>query len=380
MNDSMQFIARGTAIVSRPGTDAQSCAFPGICVLPSGRWLCTCRGAPAKGANRGQQVLITWSDDRGAHWSPPVRVFNEVPPVNGCPGLFRGCYCTALGGSRVLALLGWVDMTDPDLPFFNEKTEGLLDMRLFLAQSADGGETWTTPALIRTPPFDMPTPLTGPILLLANGDWACQYELNKTYYDPGPWRHSSVLSFSHDQGRTWPDPVRVSDDPELRYFYWDQRPSVLPDGRILDLFWTFDRQTAQYLAIHARESGDHGRTWSDLWNTGVPGQPAPPAALRDGRLVMVYVDRTAEPTIKLRVSADGGRSWPVSTEAVLYRPSIAAQNSDKHSMQDAWSEMGKFSVGLPATAALPDGDLLVVYYAGSETDRTNIEWVRVRIR
>ena len=47
-------------------------------------------------------------------------------------------------------------------------------------------------------------------------------------------------------------------------------------------------------------------------------------------------------------------------------------------MADAWTEMGKFSVGLPATAALPDGDVLVVYYAGRETDRTDIEWARLR--
>jgi hypothetical protein len=42
-------------------------------------------------------------------------------------------------------------------------------------------------------------------------------------------------------------------------------------------------------------------------------------------------------------------------------------------MADAWSEMGRFTVGLPATAALPNGDLLVVHYAGAETDRTNVE-------
>ena len=30
------------------------------------------------------------------------------------------------------------------------------------------------------------------------------------------------------------------------------------------------------------------------------------------------------------------------------------------------------------TAALPDGDVLIVYYAGPETDMTAIEWARVR--
>ena len=48
-------------------------------------------------------------------------------------------------------------------------------------------------------------------------------------------------------------------------------------------------------------------------------------------------------------------------------------------MQDAWTEMGAFSVGLPATARLAEGDVLVVYYAGPETDLTDVRWARVQI-
>jgi len=47
-------------------------------------------------------------------------------------------------------------------------------------------------------------------------------------------------------------------------------------------------------------------------------------------------------------------------------------------MQDAWAEMGAFSIGLPATAPLPNGDVLVVYYAGPLTDLTDVRWARVR--
>ena len=47
-------------------------------------------------------------------------------------------------------------------------------------------------------------------------------------------------------------------------------------------------------------------------------------------------------------------------------------------MQDAWAEMYQFSVGLPAAAPLGDGNALIVYYAGPETDRTSIRWAVVR--
>ena len=90
------------------------------------------------------------------------------------------------------------------------------------------------------------------------------------------------------------------------------------------------------------------------------------------------MDRTGAPLIKARISADGGRTWPDATETTLCRPRTGKQTVENTSMQEAWEEMTNFSLGLPATAALPDGDALVVYYTGPEPDHTDIEWVRVR--
>jgi hypothetical protein len=285
-------------------------------------------------------------------------------------------YLTALGGVEVLAALCWVDHADPSLPFFNETTEGLLPTRIFLSRSADGGEHWSDVELVDTRPYAMPTPLTGPVLLLPDGRWALQFELNKEYLDTLPWRHAPVLMFSADQGRTWPRHASAARDPQNRIFYWDQRPGVLAGGRILDLFWTFDTAASRYLPIHASGSSDGGATWSDAWDTGVPGQPAPPVALRGGSVLMVYVDRTGSPTIKARCSGDGGRTWPDGKEITIHGGS-GSQTVDKRTMQDAWSEMGKFSLGLPATALLADGSVLVVWYAGPFTDFTDIRWARI---
>ena len=93
---------------------------------------------------------------------------------------------------------------------------------------------------------------------------------------------------------------------------------------------------------------------------------------------MPYVDRQRTPTVKLRVSADGGRTWPESTELVLDDRLDRSQEGGKSTMQDARSEKAAFSVGLPTTATLPDGDVLVVYYAGPKPDHTGLYWVRLR--
>ncbi len=377
MKNSVEIVDQGIVFRGERGSDHASCAFPGITALPDGRWICGFRAAPTKAGTSGQHALLAISDNEGKTWPTVVGPF--VPPsVDSRPGLFRVAYPTALGRDKVVAALCWVDHSDPALPFFNEKTEGLLDTRIFLSFSNDGGVTWSVPRLIDTFPFKVPTPLTGPILVLPNGGWALQFELNKPYHDPEPWRHASVLMFSNDRGRSWPDHVVVSHDPTNRIFYWDQRPAVLDDGTLLDVFWTYDRAAANYLNIHARQSTTGGRTWSEFWDTGVAGQPAQPVCLPGGRMAMVYVDRTEAPAIKLRLSADGGKTWPAETEMNLFQPELASQSGKKSSLQEAWSEMEKFSLGLPATARLPNGDILVVFYAGPEPDLTDIRWLRLK--
>ena len=92
---------------------------------------------------------------------------------------------------------------------------------------------------------------------------------------------------------------------------------------------------------------------------------------------MVFVDRTSKPTIKMRTSSDGGQTWPEAGEIVLHVAAVLPQSTLKAGMNDAWSEMGKFSVGLPATATTREGDVIVVYYAGPHCDETSIHWVRV---
>jgi hypothetical protein len=283
-----------------------------------------------------------------------------------------------LGGNDVAAALCWEDYSHPLIPMFNEKTEGLVDMKLYTATSRDGGETFSPPLPVDHGRYhDVPTPITGPPLVLPDGRWAAQFEVNKCYDDLRPWQHVSALAFTRDRGRTWSGTSDVHTDPQCRIVCWDQRLTVLADGSILGLFWTFDRTTECYLNIHARHSPDGGVSWGELWDTGVPGQPARAVALSNGKLLMTYVDRTAAPAIKCRTSNDGGRTWPVETELLIHTCVPLSQTREKHSMQDAWSEMAAFSIGLPDAVALSDSDVLIVYYSGQHADLTDVRWARV---
>jgi len=347
---------------------------PSVCVLPNGRWLCGFRAARRKTAVADQNVALVWSDDEGATWTRPVTPFT-APAIDDKPGALGSMYLTHTGGGSVTAVIAWIDISDPDLPFFNEVTEGLLDTRILVSHSDDHGRTWSDLRIVPTP-FDQPTPITGQMLHLRNRNLVCQYELNKTYYDPGEWKHSSVLMFSEDGGVTWTSHTTTS-DPDNRIFYWDQRPGVLANGDMLSLFWTYDKSHASYLSIHARESLDNGRTWSEIWDTGVPGQPAQPVSLSDGRIAAVFVDRRSNPAIKMRLSEDRGRTWPEAGEIVVYEADIPSQTLAKTNMQDTLAEQAKFTIGLPSTTCTDNGDVLIVFYAGTSVDDTGIRWARV---
>ena len=79
--------AQGRVTVDEPA-GGPSRAFPGVCVLPSGRWLCGFRGAITKDAVEGQSAYLTWSDDRGATWSAPAAPF-QPPILDGRTGRLK---------------------------------------------------------------------------------------------------------------------------------------------------------------------------------------------------------------------------------------------------------------------------------------------------
>jgi len=367
---------QGTVFAGASGGPHASATFPQACVSRSGRWLCAFRAAPAKAPNAGQQVLLTWSDDCGQTWREPFAPFT-APDIDGRPGSFRFAGLTRLHQGHLLAAINWVDQSDPEAPYFNEATEGLLDTRVFLSRSDDDGKTWSAPAILDTAPFAVPTPLTGPVLRFDDDELACQLELNKAYGDPAPWRHASVMLFSTDGGATWPRHSVAAQDPENRVFYWDQRASLLPGGRLFDAFWTFDREAATYRNIHTRFSDDRGQTWSPLRDAGIPGQPGPVFALEDGELAMPVVDRSGAPKVIVRRSEDDGETWPDEDVVVVYDAAGGTQTREKQTMQDAWAEMYAFSVGLPSVASLPGGGAILVYYAGPEKDATGIHWAKI---
>ena len=354
-----------------------SVTFPDVCVMPTGRILVSFRAGPQKGPiNRGENGYYCWSDDGGKTFNEPRAPFGTLK-IDGGEGRARGFQLLALGGNKLFGVMSLVEEIGEDLPYFNEETEAIKNTQLYTFFSDDGGETFSEPQRIemKSKYRGLSCVLTSPALLLKDGRIVVNFEVYKTYYDKGPFSHHAACIFSNDGGKTWGEEVTISEAGDI--YPWDHRMGELEQGHLVDYIWTFDRRINDYLNIHMTESFDGGCTWSEFVDVGLPGQAGNPIQLADGRVALPYFDRTGIPTLKLAFSSDGGKTFGEPME--VYRHEAPKAEHAKSAYAEAWEEMGKYTAGHCFQDLLPDGNLLVVNYAGPETHKTNAMLTKVLV-
>jgi hypothetical protein len=372
----MQIIASGTLSRAEPGTARACLTFPTLTSLSNGTLLATLRAGDEKDS-ANEQIELYRSRDGGVTWDGPAVPFAPLE-VGGVWGTLKLCYITELAPQKLLAAAMWIDRaTFPGKPLFNPETEGCLPMSILVADSADNGMTWSAWRLVPMPEDIGPASLTSPILKLGDGRLAMSIETNKTYLDKRKWMQRAVFFYSSDQGKTWSErPVTVAQDPTGRIFNWDLRCAVAPDGRIGSFAWTYDPEIGKYLSIHRRISRDAGATWTAPEDIGVADQAARPAIFADGRVVLAFVDRFGSQSIRARHASALDAPFDPASDVVIYTHANSSAGTDV-STGDALASMDLWSFGLPYAEALPDGDVLVVYYAG-DAQGLDVRWARLR--
>jgi hypothetical protein len=369
----MRIVASGLLSRADRGGRRANLTFATVTPLDDDTLLATLRAGPEK--DSAEEVIELYrSRDNGETWSGPETPF--VPPeLDGKRGTLKICYLTPMGGSRLLAASMWIDRTTyPGQPLFNAETEGCLPMSIFLAESPDNGQSWTPWRHVPMPDEIGPASLTSPILKLADGRLAMSIETNKPYLDRSKWQQRAVFFYSADEGLTWSAPSTVAEDPSGRIFNWDLRCAVAPDGRIGSFAWTYDSTTATYLDIHRRISTDGGATWSEAEDIGVADQAARPAILSDGSTILAWVDRFGSKSIRARRAADIAAPFDPASEVVIY--THEANEAASSGTGEMLASMDLWSFGLPFATALPNGEAMVVYYAG-DAKALDIRWARL---
>lgn len=179
--------------------------------------------------------------------------------------------------------------------------------RLHYRQSRDSGRTWAPDVAVPQPQFRYPTgtmPATRP-LALRNGDLLVP--LNREAYDPEPARQwYSLFLLSSDGGKTWQETA------PLFAGAGNIQPAVeqLDDGSLIAFF----RPRGLRKFLWVSRSRDNGRTWDPLVASNIPNPSARIGLgrLKNGHLVMALNDDPVRRTpLKLALSTDGGKSWPV---------------------------------------------------------------------
>ncbi len=84
--------------------------------------------------------------------------------------------------------------------------------------------------------------------------------------------------------------------------------------------------------------------------------------------------------MRLVMSEDGGRTWNRDSELLIYE-SAEAKERETHTQCDyanLWEDIVGWTFGHPTALLLPDGVILLAYYAGLHDKSMSIHWARIR--
>jgi hypothetical protein len=345
------------------------------------------RSGSAKMSPDGR-VKMRGSADLGRTWHDVRSPFAMLPhdPITSESGPHLGS--SSSGTTVFMACRMWI--VSPGDPGWNDDAAGVIGADC-LATRADADGIWDTPASydFRRHAREWAIPC-GPPLALNGGrgpDWIFPMERHALASE-AEWlrRYHAFAVFSHDDGRNWGEPTPTLNDPDERVVYYDQRMVELPDGRLLTMAWVHDVVADVTLTSRAGYSSDGGRTWLEPFDTGLQGGPINPLVLADGRIIAVFARRTTPNGIRAALSEDGGATWLLDRELVLWDeatrrvtgevlPDVDRAPSDP----SLWGTMWGWTFGTPTAAQAPDGSVLVTFFGTGFDGVAAIRCVRIEL-
>ncbi len=300
--------------------------FPVLIELANGELMAVLRGGAPHIGVKGRLDLVS-SKDGGKTWSEPKTI------VDG-PGDDRNpAFGQLKNGDIILAyaVLHGYDSTGLKLAKVASEREA---EGVYLVRSSDGGKTWTKPELSQAihelqnkggslSPY-------GKLAQLPDGT-----VLMSVYYQFADDRgHQEYVFRSHDNAKTWGEPVLIGE-------HYDETALVsLPGGQVLAAMRS---EIGGHLATSA--SYDGGRTWSNAVEiTRYKEHPADLLQLKNGDILLTYGERNKPFGVHAVLSHDRGKTWDEKSGVVL---------ADDAASTDC---------GYPSSVQLRNGKIVTIYY------------------
>lgn len=361
---------------------ARTACFTSLCRLRAGDLLCSFQLGSGKHAV-DSRIGICRSRDGGRTWIQEEHAWRTT--LDGLPGSLAAGELVEVSPDRLVLFATWFDRSDPGRPLFDAQTQGILHSRQLLAESADGGRTWSDWRELVTAGL-RGCAMTGPPVVLGDGRIAFAFESFREFDDPQPAHHAAWVLVSNDGGRSFGTPICVARHPRDTVYYWDQRLCAgRRPGEFTALFWTHDLAQQCDLSVHQLQgqldAAGRVQSLTGITDTGIRGQIAAPLRLADGRLLAFVVDRAGPCTMSLWCSSNEGEDWPIAERFEVYGHEEQARLSQGQSGIDFsgyWEDMIRWSFGHPAICELDSERVLLAWYAGAP-GCLSIHWARVRI-
>lgn len=276
--------------------------FPVLNKLTNGSIAAVLRGGAPHVGIEGRLDYVH-SEDGGKTWSEPsVIVDSPWDDRNPAFGQMQD-------GTLVVAYLEYTHYDANG--HFDANYDGPASGAFFVT-STDNGKTWSQKHGLASP-LHGASPY-GKIITLPDGT-----ALMAVY---GPADTDSPVSVgailrSTDNGRTWGDGSVIARGAN------ETSVVAMPDGRLLAFMRTESPEAGDGVGICQAESHDLGRTWSEPTRlTGLQQHPADACLLKSGNLLLTYGNRVGELAVGAMLSRDRGKTWDRDRRMVLARESL----------------------------------------------------------